>query len=504
MRHGTRYDPKKLASDMKALNPSTLLNISESAPKLLRSDFFSAQNAEILEQSRYFKVAGFQFCSILNNASFDSLAWMNEWSGPVAAVNPPVKRFIDLLETRAKIMAQVLDKYRAFKTDHTRRLACYCAADGSNSFANLTTSRLLYRVDPVNYFTEVLPSIRPAVPITWQNLSSIPGQRRKYQLAYLLMVDGDASLIENVKALLNNLDDGSAIILIHVDARSPYLRQEVEHLLRERNDALGGFGGPGNVFLTKNSFEGLWGHISLIWIQLNGYFELMDLADWDYVINISAFDFPLRKSREVYRVLNSRKSRGKLWIDHWDDDTATIMRMMRPHLARIDRSLGDFTMYHLEDIGLVFPPFHGWQMCRQHQWMILPRTFVKYLRYSKEVAMMLAYIEFAWIPEQMFFCYVTVNTPYFSSKTVTSNKRFLKYEGDSLHPIQLTIDNARRLIGSDRKGAEPRNLFIRKVDVRSPAGKALVDWVMDEHINHHIQKGSYGKLGGEQWVVTKT
>ncbi|KAJ3102006.1 Xylosyltransferase 2 [Phlyctochytrium planicorne] len=487
-----------------------------SGPKLLEASFSNDSNLlTALETSRHVRMTGFDYCKILNYASFDALAEFTGNGGDsglkegatLASVNPDVRVVTKLIDSRAKVLSGALEKYRAFRHEHVRRYACYAAADGANSFANLTSTRFLYQVDPANYLSEMLPGIRPEPGSN----STIPGPRRKYKLAYLLMVDGDESLIANIQILLDNLDDGSAIILIHVDDKSRELRAAVENLVAERDATL--TNGPGNVFLAKTTYDGMWGHISLVWIQLSGYWELMDMADWEYVINLSAFDFPLRASREVYRVLNQSVNRGKIWIDYWDDDTATTSRMMRPHLARLDRSAGDFTMYHLEDIGLLYPPYAGWRMCRQHQWMILPRTYLTYLRYSKEAALALSYIEFSWLPEQSFFCYVALNTPYFAERLLPTNKRYLKYEGDSLHPVFLD-PSFQRSIGSDRRNTEPRHLFMRKVDIRTQAGRDLVKWAIEEHIKRHVLVGGkegkagkpgrfpgYGVLGAEQWVV---
>ncbi|KAJ3216119.1 Xylosyltransferase 2 [Dinochytrium kinnereticum] len=496
---------------------------SLAGPRLLETSFSTQPKLlTALETSRYFRMAGFEYCKILNNASFDALATFtgNGVGTPfkdgttIASTNPDVLTLIKMIDARARILAASLEKYRAFRIEHVRRFACYAAGDGANSFANLTSTRFLYQVDPATYLTEMVPAIRPNTA----GVNVIPGPRRKYKLAYLLMVDGDESLITNIRILLDNLDDGSAIILIHVDEKSRELRAAIDELVAER-DATLGRSGPGNVFISKKTYDGMWGHVSLIFIQLNGYWELMELADWEYVINLSAFDFPLRASREVYRVLNQSSNRGKLWIEYWDDDTATTSRMMRPHLARLDRSAGDFTMYHLEDIGLLYPPFTGWRMCRQHQWMILPRTFVTYLRYSKQAALALSYLEFSWLPEQCFFCYVALNTPYFAELTLPTNKRYMKYEGDSLHPVVLD-PSFQRSIGSDRRNTEPRHLFMRKVDVRTQSGRDLVKWAIDEHIRRHVltkvkvvggqivdldsKKGKhagYGVVGGEKWVI---
>jgi hypothetical protein len=37
--------------------------------------------------------------------------------------------------------------------------------------------------------------------------------------------------------------------------------------------------------------------------QLEGYFQLLDLADWDYAINLSAEDFPLMSTAAMHKKL---------------------------------------------------------------------------------------------------------------------------------------------------------------------------------------------------------
>jgi hypothetical protein len=37
--------------------------------------------------------------------------------------------------------------------------------------------------------------------------------------------------------------------------------------------------------------------------QLEGYFQLLDLADWDYAINLSAEDFPLMSTAAIHKKL---------------------------------------------------------------------------------------------------------------------------------------------------------------------------------------------------------
>ncbi|KAI8839607.1 hypothetical protein BC829DRAFT_492792 [Chytridium lagenaria] len=409
---------------------------------------------------RYFRVFGFDTCRSLNNATFDALAYIHEWGCTVAERNPTMAEF-DL-----------------------NRLICYSIADGANSFMNLTDSKLLRRVDPVNYLTPIIPSVKPTPSI-------IPGPRRKYKVAYLLMVHGEPKMLENVVELIDQLDDGSALILIHVDQKWKLLHSLIATYIDQREASINAKLRPNdppepcNVYMAKHRFDGLWGHSSLVRMQLSGFWELLDLADWE-------------RSREIYRVLEMEKHRGHNWIEHWDDNVESASRISRPHVPKFERNM--FRMMNIGDAGLLSPPFTWWKTPKCHQWMILTQEFVKYLRESDDAATALAYIELSWIPDETYFCYVLVNTPKFASRTINDKKRFLTFPSyESYHPMVLDI-GSRGLIGMDEPGREPRYFFVRKVDIKFPKGRELMEWIVFEHIRKHLAPEGYGELGGERWV----
>ncbi|KAJ3106002.1 hypothetical protein HDU97_007186 [Phlyctochytrium planicorne] len=118
------------------------------------------------------------------------------------------------------------------------------------------------------------------------------------EVAYLLMIHGDESIVENVKYLVEALDDASAIMLIHVDLRYQHLYDTVSNYISERE-----------VRMNERS---------LVWIELSGFWELMDLAEWKHVINLSAMDLPLRKSKEIGRILGMPKNSGNDFIKFED------------------------------------------------------------------------------------------------------------------------------------------------------------------------------------------
>ncbi|KAJ3094491.1 hypothetical protein HDU97_008019, partial [Phlyctochytrium planicorne] len=256
------------------------------------------ERIEYLRRFQFFTADGFQYCKTLNNATFDALATLTSTGMTLAELNPSVPEFTQLIDRHAKrIVAEMVSKHPALALKELARFACYCAADGANPLANLSETRLIQWVDPQNYLQPMLPTVQPEPSRIYLQT----GTRRKYQIAYLLMVHGDIDVLENIKYLLGELDDGSAIILIHVDAGSQELHDVVSAYVTERETQMNEMNYPhsvpvpGNVFMAKRRYRGAWGYVSLVWIEISGFWELMDLAEWHHVINLSAQDIPLRR-----------------------------------------------------------------------------------------------------------------------------------------------------------------------------------------------------------------
>ncbi|KAI8854946.1 hypothetical protein BC829DRAFT_438816 [Chytridium lagenaria] len=392
------------------------------------------ERMEYIRKYQFFKADGFQYCKTLKNATFDALATLSFSGSTLAELNPTISSFTSLSIELA-------------------RFACYCAADGANPLANLTESRLIQWVDPI---------------------------------AILLMVHGDESMLENVKFLIEEMDDGAAIILIHVDLNSEDLYKSISALLQEREAKMNEINNPhsapvpGNVFLATKRFRGAWGYISLVWIEISGFYE---------------------KSREIHRVLSLPQYINKdfMFIEDSADIGEMSKRLTRPHLPNRPNNDGIY-VHSPKEIGLMYPPFPNWRVCKQHQWMILSRDTVNYFRTSHSAALALAYIEHSWIPDE-----VMVNNQTLLNRVVNDNKRYLRFLPNEFHPKTLDI-NCTSDLGDGRTEAEkedPQYLFARKVDVRTREGKELVEWIRKNHIERNLLRGrnAYGELGGEQWVA---
>lgn len=186
------------------------------------------------------------------------------------------------------------------------RLACYLAAQGNNQMANLTDSGFLHNIHAETYFKEQLPAMM-------LNRTRHPKIHKKFKVAYYIMIQDYETFIQ-LENLLNIVNDGHAFILIQIDKRI-YTKVEsrLESLIKQSRH-------HNNIIIAKTRYIHIDGHISRLFSLLNGYFELMDAASWDYVINLSVFDWPLRSNKEIYTVLEEN-GKHKSWVSLWRDSS---------------------------------------------------------------------------------------------------------------------------------------------------------------------------------------
>jgi hypothetical protein len=354
---------------------------------------YNASQVDLLrlaQQKNTFVARGFQFCQILDGAVFDAMIPIRAFGGSVADVNPDANTFINTIDAKAyAIFQSIAVKFKNGHKGEIKRLACYSAAEGNSAYANLTHQRLLVQLEPHNYFKSVLPSIVPTFDV-------IPGPRRKYKIAYLLMVH-ELQGLPHLLRLLELLDDGDGIVLIHVDARdaSAALHARLQQWILKRAMT----SGQQNVFLAKYRYHNIWGHASLVFTQLSGFWELLDMADWDFVVNLSNYDYPIKRNADIHRILSQEKYRGKNFIEYWPETDDLAERFFRVHLGEEDFS----SIYHPQELGLVSWPFPRWRAYKHHQWMIVTPDLIRFLRKDTNALNFLAFQEHCYIPDESFF-----------------------------------------------------------------------------------------------------
>ena len=171
--------------------------------------------------------------------------------------------------------------------------------------ANLSDTIFLHNIHPQTYFKEQLPALIPQKAFN-------PKIRRKFKLAYNVLIENEMDFAK-LGNLLQIINDGNAIMLIQIDSRiQKKIQSKVENLQKQSRYH--------NIIISKTRYVHIEGHISSTFSLLNGYFELLDAAEWEYVINLSVFDWPLRNNKEIYNLLDGH-GKQKSWISLWRDSS---------------------------------------------------------------------------------------------------------------------------------------------------------------------------------------
>ncbi len=391
-----------------------------------------------------------------------------------------------------EIRRLVLRKAPAVQSDSDDliRYCCYHAVlDDLEGYAE---QGLLYDIDLANYFA---PMRTPNLPfqIVYQGKihDIVPGKRWQEriptaQIAYLLLTNGNVDPnLEKIKKLVRLLhvpgQETDSFTLIHVDADSTDLhKQLVSYLLKEK---------PKHVALLMHSIPVRWGKVEMVTVELEGYFALHAIANWDFVINLSTSDYPLRTSRYIRTKLET----DHIYIHHWRDEQAARWRVEAAEFPLND-TLSTFadwthlfrvTRYFKTNRNPTVDPLYGIQRMKHDQWMILPYNYIGFMKdHGRLWRLLLARMAEGSIMDEGFFIfnlkrYKIISDDekfkdahnYWMHRVINSHKRYISPFGKDAHPIPITdVKEIKEAMLSDEV------FFARKLDILN-ASSEVVQWM---------------------------
>lgn len=237
--------------------------------------------------------------------------------------------------------------------------------------------------------------------------------------------------------------------LVHVDKRSGVgLQTEIQDFLSSFT----------NTSLLKSQSI-LWGGYSMVDAELRGIEELLKISSkWEFFINLSAQDFPLKLQTHIQDFLS--RNIGKDFIK-----VANQSKIRPETLSRIENYCIEFSNRILR-IPIKRSYLRGVTPYIGNQWMILSRKFCEYMCYSPEVIKRFKrFYRHTFIPDEGFFQTVIMNTNY-KGTIVNDDKRIIDWVPlgtIKLRPRDFTSKDAEFLLAS-------QGLFARKFDETVDAG----------------------------------
>ena len=426
----------------------------------------------------YIHLTGFKFCDVLENATFFTdleldVPGINDYLSSSNA-----ERLVEYIDHSVEQLLGHPEFHGSFQrqahftdeltTDPLKRGVCWNVAQGNLvwwkpyvRFGQILVGkfggRVLRTVD-----SSALSFLNFDGSQTPRELVAEVTSKPHYNLAYVVMVHANA---ENVKALIDALADPTVFIYLHVDLNAvESFHEEIRELVKGRD----------HIAVMPHPLAVSWAHVSLIWVEIRAFFDLLDLISFAYVINLSGADYPLKSAKTIYKTLERKGGSNWMW---WSTDYKNSWEL----------DTRWYNMYHCREHGGTsqgrcsitteingYREFDGYKdlfprLFKTSQWLILHRSSVEYLRSSESAKLLLMHAEHTLMPDEIFFSTFFAASP-FNAKTYRDPKRLMFWNGGS-HPYDWT--------GEDKaviKSWAKHFMWIRKVDViRDPELKKVLD-----------------------------
>ncbi|XP_069701482.1 xylosyltransferase oxt [Periplaneta americana] len=242
---------------------------------------------------------------------------------------------------------------------------CFCGIEEPPSTSRLPDSSCNMKcpADPreacggfftINVYETGIAKFTPQVPREVAESGESP-----VRIAFLLTLNGRA--LRQVRRLIKVLFHRDHFFYIHVDARQDYLFREL--LVLERSLP--------NVRLARNRYATIWGGASLLQMLLTSMNELLESGwEWDFVINLSESDFPVKTNQQLVDFLTANK--GRNFVKSHGREVQRFIQKQGLDKTFVEC---DAHMWRTGDRRLPW----GIQMDGGSDWVALSRPFVAYV-----------------------------------------------------------------------------------------------------------------------------
>lgn len=226
---------------------------------------------------------------------------------------------------------------------------------------------------------------------------------RQINIAYLILVH---RLPKQFKRMFKSLYIPNNYYLIHIDKKADQkIHSEIKEFIKDFQ----------NTYILESESIVWWGY-SMVQVELNGIKKLLEIsAKWDFFINLSGQDFPMKSQKEITNYLSKNINNSYLkiaeqllerpetmnrienyFIDNWDN-VSQIISKKRDYMENVI-------------------PYIGWQ------WMILTRKCCEFIINNIETKKFEKFYTNTLIADESFFQTLLMNSS-FSWKIINDDKR---------------------------------------------------------------------------------
>ncbi|KAI8915106.1 core-2/I-branching enzyme-domain-containing protein [Entophlyctis helioformis] len=420
-------------------------------------------------------VHGFRFCTPLEG----SVVWNNV---TIASLNstldslPAEQRSIvaaTILDTGASSLFTKMMAWNAERDPTAKpmasdllRFTCLMAAHSKNMLVNQASSQWIRQLStayfPMFTFDKSSPYLAKTLHLS--HGTGTPNAKSctlkpHFKIVFNIIAH---ERLDIIRRQFQALYDDDALFVYHIDAKQAGFNDELLHwILTDPAVA-----DKCNVLLLGNPVEVHWGHGTIVQAQLESAFQALELAGWDYIINLSAYDYPLKTVPDMHKILEL--SPGKSYIEYLSN-----LERNRVHKTNIlSEAKGKLSSFH--DFWREYPFDDTFPLHKHHQWMILSRRFIETLRTDPDAMILSAWMEHTFIPDEAFYITWALgkNSPV-RHDIVDDMHRFLDMCNGCPHPEWLKLSHTAKFTES--------HFLVRKMDPVRDVD--LAKWMDDRRLH---------------------
>lgn len=249
-------------------------------------------------------------------------------------------------------------------------------------------------------------------PSKFNRLSSLRNSselNKRVKIAFLLVLRGKN--LYQIQRLLRHIYSPHHLFYIHVDGRDSYLYRA----LVEQYD------GNANLLYASRRRNTIWGGTSLLQMYIDA-FEDLRMYEWDFLINLSESDYPVKPLQDLESYLRERY--GKIFLK--SHSTKGYDFIKKQGLERSFYQCED----HLWNLGPRDLPL-GIIYSGGSDWFVLPRSFCSYISDQRVnrgslVSSLIILFNHTLLPAESFFHTLALNSE-FCDKVIDDNLRLTNW-----------------------------------------------------------------------------
>jgi hypothetical protein len=254
------------------------------------------------------------------------------------------------------------------------------------------------------------------------------------RLGYVILLYKKPELFDR---LLRAIDDPRDCYAVHVDRRAPAaVHRRVGEIIAGRP----------NVRLVP-SRRVMWGGWSLTRATLDGFQTLLQMGAWDFALNLSGQDYPIKMRNELVAYLADQRSRN--FIETFGLEDRPKLRMDRLECYHVETPRRVYRLPVRRKLPGGMTPYWG------SFWVAIDRAFAEYVCRDPAVRPVERFFRHTLLGDESFFQMVAMNSARFRETVVPRNLRMIEWgpgpdgTGIAAHPNVFTLTDLPRLLASD-------------------------------------------------------